>query len=168
MTTSFTGAIKLSLQGSLTSSIDLGNLSQSVNYNKSYSFTDGTGADQANMIWLDTRTLTASSSEDLDLAGGLTNAFGTTLTFTKIKGLMIVASSSNTNNVLVGGDAAGISTWVGNVNDLVVVRPGGTFCLVASDSTAYAVTGTTADILQIANSAGSSSVTYDIIVIGCV
>lgn len=49
--------------------------------------------------------LAASASENLDLAGGLTDDFGATLTFTAIKEIIIHASSANTNNVLVGGAA---------------------------------------------------------------
>src|SRR5690349_14906604 len=41
----------------------------------------GTGNNQANTMFADTRTLTASSSENLDLAGGLTDPLGGTLTF---------------------------------------------------------------------------------------
>lgn len=168
MATTFSGSFKVTANGTLTSSADLTTDTSVLSYSKSYTISDGTGADQANMVWSDTRTLTASSTEDLDLAGSLTNAFGSTLTFTKIKGIIVEAASANTNNVLVGGDANGLAGWVGNVADYIVVRPGGVFSIYAPDSTAYAVTGGTGDILQIANSAGSTSVTYNIVIIGCV
>lgn len=168
MAETFTGTIKVATNGTLVNSADIGSSTYSVNYNKSYALTNGTGADQANMIWTDTRTLAASTTEDLDLYGSLVSTFNTTLNFTRIKGIIISAAAGNTNNVLVGGDSAGLAGWVGNVNDLIVVRPGGTFCLIATDATSYAVTNTTADILQIANSSSGSSVTYDIILIGCV
>lgn len=168
MATSFSGNLKLALAGTLVNDSDLSTDTSAVNYTKSYNIATGTSADQANNIFTDTRTLTASSTEDLDLAGVLTNAFGATLTFTKIKGIIIEASSANTNNVLVGGDANGLAGWVGNVNDLIVVRPGGIFAIYAPDSTGYAVTASTGDILQIANSSSGTSVTYNIIVIGCV
>ncbi len=127
----------------------------------------GTGANQASNIFHDRRTLTASSTENLDLAGALTNKFGTTLTFTKIKAIVIHAASGNTNNVLVGGAASNqFINWVSDPTDVIVVRPGGTFILVAPDATAYAVTAATGDLLKIANSAGSTSVTYDVVIIG--
>jgi hypothetical protein len=169
MTTSFTGSVKVGVTGTLTNSIDIGSVAQSINYSQNYSLANGTSANQANMVWLDTRTLTASSTEDLDLAGGLSDAFGNTVTFTRIKAIIISASSANTNNVVVGGDGtAAFVNWVSDATDKLVVRPGGTLCLVSPDSTAYAVTATTADILQVANSAGSTSVTYDIVLIGTV
>ncbi len=50
--------------------------------------------------------------------------------------------------------------------DTVKVKPGGAIALVAPDATGYAVTAGTADQLKVANSAGGTSVTYDIIIIG--
>jgi hypothetical protein len=127
----------------------------------------GTGANQASNVFHDRRTLTASNSENLDLAGSLTNKFGTTLTFTKIKAILIKASSANTNNVLVGGAASNqFINWVSDPTDVIVVRPGGFFMIVAPDSTGYAVTAATGDLLKIANSSAGTSVTYDIIIIG--
>ena len=165
----FSGGIKLSVVGTYTGSVDIGSVTQNLGYDATYTLTNGTGADQANMVFSDTRTLTASSSENLDLAGGLTDVFGTTITFTKIKGIIVKAAAANTNNVLVGGAAsAQFVNWVSDATDVLVIRPGGMVALVAPDATAYAVTATTADLLKIANSAGSTSVSYDIILIGTV
>lgn len=132
-----------------------------------WAITSGTGANQADLLWHDQRTLTASSTEDLDLRGTLTNAFGSTVSNARVKGIIIKASSSNTNNVLVGGASSNqFVNWVSDATDVVVVRPGGCFMLMAPDSTGYAVTAGTGDLLKIANSAGTTSVVYDIIVIG--
>lgn len=129
--------------------------------------TSGTGADQADRIWHDQRTLTASSTENLDLAGVLTDSFGATVTFARVKLLWIYAAAGNTNNVIVGGEATnGWATWVGAAAHTVTIRPGGLMFLAAPDATAYAVTAGTGDLLKIANSGGGSSVTYDVIVIG--
>ncbi len=168
MSETLTTNLKVSCTGTLSNPLDIGNRDYTYNYSKTYSFTNGTGADMANQVFTDTRTIAASTTEDLDLAGGLTNAMGTTLTFTKIKAIIISAAAANTNNVLVGGDANAMINFVGNSSDIIVVRPGGTFCVIANDSTAYAVTGATGDILQIANSSSGSGVTYDIVIIGCV
>lgn len=168
MATTFSGSLKITAGGTLAKDTDLATLTQVLNYSQTYTLANGTSADQANMMWADTRTLTASSSENLDVAGGLTNGFGDTITFTRLKGIIIFAAAANTNNVLVGGDAASISTLTGNINDIVVIRPGGFLALCSPDATGYAITATTADILKIANSAGSTSVTYDIILIGTV
>ena len=44
-------------------------------------FAFGSGASQYDLVWHDTRLLAAGASEELDVAGGLTDAFGNTLTF---------------------------------------------------------------------------------------
>lgn len=169
MATTFSGTLKITATGTLEKDTDLSSLAQTLNYSKTYTLTNGTSADNANRMWIDTRTLTASSSEDLDVAGGLVDAFGDTITFTKLRGVIVSAAAANTNNVVVLGDAvAGITSMTGAMAQTITVRPGGTVALIANDTTGYAITATTADLLQVANSAGSTSVTYDIILIGCV
>lgn len=130
----------------------------------------GTGAGQADKMFSDTRTLTASSSEDLDLAGSLVDALGATVTFVKIKGLIVAAAAGNTNNVVVGGVAAGLASGpiLPQTTGQVTLRPGAAFAVIcgAADATGYPVTATTADLLHIANGSSGTSVTYDIIIIG--
>lgn len=168
MAKTFTGSFKVSATGTLVNSSDLTSDSSSLNYSKSYLISNGTAADQANMIWTDTRTISASGSDDLDLAGVLSDSYGGTITFTKIKGIIVSAAAANTNLVLVGGNTNGLVNWVADKTDIIKVRPGGVFAIYSNDSTGYAVTGTTADILTIANSSSGTSVTYDIVIIGCV
>lgn len=159
--------IIVSLAAALTSAGDLGNISQSVATGRTFSLTDGTGANQANKIFGDTRTLAASASESLDLAGGLTDAFGASITFTKIKAIVVIAAAGNTNNVVVGGAASlGFSTPFGDASDTINVLPGGAFVLVAPGANAYAVTAATGDLLKIANSSSGTGVTYDIVLVG--
>lgn len=166
MATTFTGSVYLQVVGTLIKALDIGTGTIDINYSQRNRIANGTGADQANMVWTDTRTVTASSSEDLDLYGGLTNAFGDTVNFTAIKGIFIFAAAANTNNVVVGGDAAGLVNYVGANNDTTIVKPGGFYCIYDPSAGGYGVTDTTADVLQIANSSSGTSVTYDIIVIG--
>jgi len=128
--------------------------------------TPGTSSGNANLIFMDTRTLSASSTENLDLAGGLTDPLGATLTFVTVKAIYVNASSANTNNVVVGG--AGSNTLLGifsDATDKIIVKPGGVFMWVAP-ATGATVTASTGDILLIANSSSGSSVTYDIVIIG--
>jgi hypothetical protein len=153
----------------LTTARDLVTATSPLNYRNRVSLTSGTGAGQADLVFSDTRTIAASGDDDLDLAGGLTDANGTTLTFARVKALIVTAAAGNTNNVLVGGDATStFLTWVVAEADAVILRPGASLALVAgvADATGYAVTATTGDLLRITNSAGSTSVTYDIVIIG--
>ena len=149
-----------------TSAIDLVTASAPITVDFSHALTSGTGSGAADLMFSDTRTLTASSTENLDLAGVLTDAFGTALTFVTIKAIMIKASSANTNNVLVGGAASNtFLNWVGDATDILVVKPGGTFLIVAP-ATGYAVTASTGDILKVANSSSGTSVVYDVVILG--
>jgi hypothetical protein len=128
--------------------------------------TNGTGSGSANMIFSDTRTLSASGTEDLDLAGSLTGAFGNTLTFARIKAVIVSAASGNTNNVNVTRPASnGVPLFLA-AGDGIPVKPGGTFCWVAPDATGVAVTASTGDLITFTNSAGTTSVTYDVVIIG--
>jgi hypothetical protein len=126
----------------------------------------GTGANQANRMFSDERTLAASATENLDFAGSLTDPLGATLTFVTVKVLKVCALSTNTNNVVLGGaESATLLGIFGDASDKIVVKPGGCFVWVAP-GTGATVTATTGDILLVANSAGSTSVTYRILIVG--
>lgn len=151
----------------LSGSGDLGTPEAPVSTRTLIEFADGSGSGQANKVFADQRTIGASSNESLDLAGSLVDPLGATLTFTKIKALLAKAAAGNTNNVVIGG--AGSNTWVGpfgDATDTIAVKPGGVALLVAPDAAGWAVTASTGDILKIANSGGTTGVTYDIVIIG--
>ena len=128
-------------------------------------FASGTGANQANALYQAQRTLGASAAETLDLNASLTDDFGQSVTCTKLKALVVKAAAANTNNVLVGGGATTITTVWTATNDQIIVRPGGIFMLTAPDATGAALTAGASDLLAVTNSAGSTSVTYDVIVV---
>ncbi|PBC80115.1 hypothetical protein BX265_4951 [Streptomyces sp. TLI_235] len=139
-----------------------------VSYQQSLGIGSGTGSGQADKLWVSgARTLAGSANEDLDLAGTLVDALGSTLTLARVKGLIVAAAAANTNDVVVGGAASnGFISWAGSATDKVKVKPGGFLALFAPDATAYPVTGGTADLLRITNGAAGTSVSYDVIVIG--
>jgi hypothetical protein len=155
----------LTLASELTQAFDLASGSVPLSLARQYNWPSGTAADQADTIFHDQRTIAASGSDDLDLAGVLTNPFGATITFADVRLILVAASAANTNNVIVGGDANAL-LFGGAAAHTVTVRPGGLFLLAARDATAYAVTAGTGDILQIANSGAGTSVTYDVVIIG--
>lgn len=153
----------------LTSTQDLGEARASMSKTYLAELANGTAAGQADRVFHDTRTLAASANEDLDLAGVLTDPLGATLTFAKVKGIIVAAASANTNNVVVGGAATNAFVGpFGAAAHTIAVRPGGVLALVcgSADATGYAVTAGTGDLLRVANSGAGSSVTYDVIVIG--
>lgn len=162
-----TSKITVQAIADLVTSLDLVNSSSPLSTTSTFDFTNGSGANQASLIFSDTRTLTASASENLDLAGVLTDAFGAVINFTKIKALILRTAAANTNDVVIGGAATnGFISPFGAATDTVKVRPGGVMVLVSPDATGYAVTAGTADQLKVANSGAGTPVTYDIVLIG--
>jgi hypothetical protein len=143
----------------------------SANWSKSYgaSLINGTVAGAADVAWWSLRPLTASATENIDFAGALADpSSGATLTFARIKALIISALATNTNNVVVGGGTTTFTGLFGATTHTTILRPGATAMWVAgpADVTAYPVTASSTDLLQIANSAAGTSVSYEITVIG--
>jgi hypothetical protein len=161
--------IKLAVAANLTSVQDLGTASAPASLSSSVTLTTGTGAGQADKIFADTRTLAASATEDLDLAAVLTDGLGSTITFARIKAVVVRASAENTNLVQVTRPASnGVPLFMA-AGDGIALRPGETFGVFAGveDAVGHVVTAGTGDLLTLTNSAGSTSVTYDVIIIGC-
>ena len=86
--------VSLKIDGLALSSLDLSTAQDPVLVALLSTLANGTGSGQASQVFTDTRTLAGSATEDLDLAGSLTNAFGTTLTFTKIKAIIVRAAAA--------------------------------------------------------------------------
>lgn len=161
------GSLSVSLAALYTALLDIGSANYPIGYNPGFVFTDGSGANQANKVFTDTRTLAASANESLDLNGVLTDAFGQVLNFTKIRMLLITADPTNVNDVIVGGAASnGFISHVGAATHTNTIKPGGMMLLVAPDVNGYAVTAGTADLLKVANSAGTTGVNYTIAILG--
>jgi hypothetical protein len=147
---------------------DLSTASDPLTIRRAVQLASGTGAGAADRMWHDTRSLAASGTEDIDVAGSLLDSFGGTVVFARIKGLYIAASASNTNNVVVGG--AGSNAWATLLNaaGTVTLRPGAAVMVMAgaADATGYAVTAGTGDLLHVANSGSGSAISYDVVIIG--
>jgi hypothetical protein len=162
--------VALTLAATLTGTVGKSSVSGDIKASLSETFADGTGAGQANKVYSATRTLGASASEDLDLAGAaLLDIFGAAVAFVEVVAILIHAAEGNTNNVVVG--AAATNPWVGllNATGTITLQPGQWFCATAgksSDAIGFPVTAGTGDLLKVLNGAAGSSVSYDIYVIG--
>lgn len=129
-------------------------------------FTAGTDAvNKLDLLFSDTRTLAASANEDLDLAGVLTSALGATITAGEIVMIFVKAAAANTNNVNVSRPAAnGLATPFLAAGDGIGIKPG-EWQLFASQK-GWPVTAGTADLINIANSGGTTGVDYSIVILG--
>jgi hypothetical protein len=157
----------LSVRATMQETLDLKARQAALAFSRSLSLVNGVGAGQGDKVWDDIRTIAASGTDDLDLSGSLTDAFGATATFARVKGLFVSADAGNTNNVVVGGAAA--TQWVGPfgaATHTVAVRPGGWFGIACSDATGWPVVNAASDLLRIANSGAGTGVTYSIVILG--
>lgn len=157
----------LSVRAAMAESLDLKNRQSALAFSRSLSLLNGVGASQVDKVWDDIRTIAISGTDDIDLSGSLTDAFGAALSFARVKGLFVAADAGNTNNVVVGAAAA--TQWVGPfgaATHTVAVRPGGFFGIACADATGWPVVNAASDLLRIANSGAGTAVTYSIVILG--
>lgn len=140
-------------------------------YQYTLEFANGSGDSQAQDMWRSQRTVLANDYDSIDFAGSLTDVFGNTLTFTKIKQILIVSTSTTDgDDIEVGGQHTATGgnlmseLFSGQTDSSIRVKAGGIF-LIACPYTGYTVTGGSADVLLVKN-VGTNSVTYEIIVKG--
>ncbi|MFZ5745273.1 MAG: hypothetical protein ACOY7T_12425 [Pseudomonadota bacterium] len=155
------------IRGTLSQSGDGGTASLPLNVSNVLSIANGTAADQANAVYVDAFSISASGWLNIDLAGGgLTDRLGNALNFTALKAILLIADSTNTNNVVLGN---GTNPFVGPFGagaNTLTVEPGGTVLLATRSAAGWAVAAGSADVLKLANSGGGSAVTGTIVLVG--
>jgi hypothetical protein len=157
----------LTVRATMNESLDLKTRQAALAFSRSIALDNGTGANQADKVFDDIRTINASSNDDLDLAGVLVDAFGATFTLARVKGLFVAADAGNVNNVVVGAAAANQFVGpFGAATHTIALRPGGFFAICCADATGWPVTAGTADLLRIANSGAGTAVIYSIVILG--
>jgi hypothetical protein len=161
-----TANIDVSIQASLTGTADIGTPHINSAAVRSLKFIEGTDAvNKADVMWSDSRTLTASSTENLDLTGTLTGMLGGTVAMAEVVAIYVEAASTNTNSVIIGGAASnGFLGPLGGATHTYALAPG-EFVLWSSQA-GWPVVAGTGDLLKVANSAAGTSVTYNIIIVG--
>jgi len=144
-------------------SLDLNTILDTLNINTGVSWTFGTGANQANLLWHDSRS-TDDSGETINVYDGGTevNAFGTALTMEAIKLLYVKNTHASLTLELFGGGSADIPICA-DPSDIVEIPPGGFFLWVCP--TAAGIDVTTNKNLKLASKA-AGTVTYDIVMLG--
>lgn len=136
-------------------------------------FTNGTGANQADLFWADERTLAGNTAELIDLTALPSQLDGSTINMVKPVAFMVInaprnSSTPNTGYMVIGGTGntyPGFFQAAGNgINPL---RAGGMFLVTAPDATGFQtpVDGSS-DLLRIFNNNASAAITYQICIIG--
>ena len=164
MATTLTTSLAFALATRFVTDNDLSDPADALSMDWSDTLANGTGTDQADLIFHDRRTLVATS-EDFDLAATLLDVYGSAITFVDVKGLFINNRNTTAGHTLSIGGAAGTQfvSWVGAANDEVNIGPNGLFVLW-SPIDGYAVGAGASDLLKI--DAGANTIIYDIVVIG--
>jgi hypothetical protein len=164
-----TANVQMSVSGSHVSTADLGNVTYPYTASFGASYTTGTGAGQVDRVYTKTTTLAASGTGDIDLAGSLTDVFGATITFARIKSIQVTAAAANTNSVQVTRPASNGAAIFMAAGDGIALRPGAAFSWASgtADATGVAVTAGTGDLITFTNSAGTTGVTYTVVITGC-
>jgi hypothetical protein len=161
-----TASIKASIKAAHTKALDLGTSTFPFAKAIEIVLASGTGSSQADLLFTDTRTVAASGTDALDLAGGLTDVYGTTLTFVELRAVMVYAYPANTNNCRVNRPASnGVPLFLA-AGDGIDVQPGGMLQWVSPLDGKVTVTAGTGDLLNIDNSSSGTSVTYDVAILG--
>ncbi len=161
-----TSRFYLQISQTYSNALDLGTVRIDQPFTKSLDLASGTGVNQADQIFTDTRTVAASTTEDLDIRGtSLTDAFGANVAMVRMKLLVVCAAAGNTNTVVVGGDANSVP-FLSTAATTTALPPNGCFVYFNPSAAGVTVTDTTGDVIQVANGGAGTSVTYDILVIG--
>lgn len=158
--------LSLQVAAKLIGAADLGNPVAPVALEKVVRIAAGTDAvGKADILWADTRTIAASSTENLDLAGVLAGLLGGTVTAAEITAIAVVADAGNTNDVVLFGAASNAFNGpLSGTTPKHAVGPDDVY--LATCKKGWAVTAGTGDILLVGNSGSGTAVTYSIILFG--
>lgn len=132
--------------------------------------TDGAGANQANNLYCDQRTLTAGSNERINLYsfGGINDPVGVAYVNVRVKIIIIQnLNATDTNQLNLGNDAtaAEFTSIFGAAGHIIKLNGNSTLIFANPGATGWAVANGTNNLLKILNTSGVS-ITYNIIVVG--
>ena len=161
--------IESRLTGSFTASADLGSPAFAFDQAARETWENGVGANQADVIWSDERTVGSGATDSIDLAGVLTGLLGGTLTMARVKAIRVRNSNNagtpNTTAISLTRPASNGVPIFAAAGDAIPIPPGGQVLITAPSAAGYVVTAGTGDLIDIVNAAGASAV-YRIEVIG--
>lgn len=161
-----TASLTASVTATLVGDGDLGNSYAPVKAGRTVTIAPGAATlDQADVLWADERTLAASATENIDLAGALTGLLGGTVTAAEITAIYLEADASNTNDVVFfGAETNGFNGPLSGTTPKLTLGPGDV--ALVTNRKGWPVVAGTGDILLVANSAAGTAVSYKIVVLG--
>jgi hypothetical protein len=155
----------ISIQGTLTKSLTITDVSSPISYSYNKTITNGTTAGLADLIHIHRGSVVASGTPSTyDLSGALETIYGDACVFARLCGIIVVNQHA-TSILSVGAGSNPFVSWMGGTTPVRKVGPGGIDLNYNPSTAAWAVTADTGDILQVATDAGTS-VPFDLILIG--
>lgn len=166
---------RIKITGTITSRSDDYGLTDSVNsLSKAieFAFSNGVGAQEANILFHGSGTITAGSTVDIDLfasAGGEEDPFGDDLIIDGVKFIIIKLGNDRDtgSSVEVYGHAVnGFEAMFANLSDHLVILPGGVVVLGSDGAAGYLVDATHKILVLEDMADGAGNCPYEIIVLG--
>ena len=155
-----------SVAGTHTKSFEGETPSLRVAFDKSLAFTDGTVQDKADRIWIDEARVLNATTENIDLAGVLTDVFGDAVVFVKVNGIYIHNKQTAAGETLkVGGAADNAFMLFDNQTDIYTIGPDGVLFISEPSLAGKAVTAGTGDLIKL-DSGATANLTFDIVIWG--
>ena len=148
-------------------SLDLSVPTDNLLLDKSIDLANGTGANQADMIWHDSFSLVddASNTHNLYDSGTLKTPLGVALTINKLKFLFIENTSTDANLVIGAAAANPIALFTVSAADSLELPPGGKFIWSAPNADGLDIT-TNKNLKLLHGGQGTSALVYNIVAIG--
>lgn len=119
-------------------------------------------------VYFATRTLSPSTSEQLDLAGVLEDVYGNALTFTSVYAIAVRNIGTVASRIIYGPAASngfGTASLVGGATSRISANINSGWNLHYNPA-GYPVTAGTADLLEVENVSSVNSATYRILIVG--
>jgi hypothetical protein len=162
---SLTSKIVLNVGTTYTGSSGLGTSIETLNLDYSIDLASGSGANQANVIYSASRSLADDVNETLDLyaSGTLTDSFGTALTMTRLKTIILYNTSTDAS-LKVGGGTTPVALFA-DASDIMTLPPGGKLLFSAPDATGVLLS-TNKNLKLAHDGTGTSALVYKIVVLG--
>ncbi len=158
----FVATRNITFAGTYTLAGDLDDGVVSIGTSQSQDYTNGTGANQANTWFSDTRALASTTPETIDLTSGLSDRFGTTLVFATITEILVYnRNATASEDITLSGNA--MAAFLGGTTHTITVPPKGIWH-AASPVDGFTITNTTQD--QFTVTPGAYAVSYDLIIAG--
>lgn len=157
-----------SLSGQESASIDGGSATALLNaISLAKSIAHGTGLNAANLVFVDSFSIAASSSATYDLTGGaLLDPLGNAVIFTKVKEILVIANATNTNDVVVGNATDPFAGPLSAATTTITLKPGNGYHVSNYSAAGWTVTVDSADKIKLTNSSSGTAVTGLIAIVG--